>query len=182
MPGRVSGRVIGAGNPFTEVGRKQSSGEVRLRLTESDLANSKIVDALYAVMSVKLGKREPTGRGFLEARLEGERLEVPVVRYSNRGVDVWANAAVVNVFKGTASPIEGSAAGSARPLKDLKLPFMGDVDKILSALQGGLATVSIQGTVGDPDPKVIPFAATGDAFRRFMVGEVKNEVRGTAGR
>jgi hypothetical protein len=182
MPGRVSGKIVAAANPFTELGRKQSSGEMRLQLTESDLANSRIVDALYTVMSVKLGKRSPTGRGFVEARLEGERLEIPVMRYSNRGVDVWLNAAIVNIFLGGASPIEGSAAGSARPLKDLKLPFMGDVDKVLAALQGGLATVSIGGTVGNPDPKVVPFASTGDAFRRFMIGEVKNEVRGTAGR
>jgi hypothetical protein len=182
MPGRLSGTVIAAGDPLTEEGRKQSSGDVRLRVTESDLANSKIVNALYSVMSVKLGKPEPTGHGFLEARLEGERLEIPVVRYINRGVDVWANAAVVNVFRAGASPLEGTAAGSARPLKDLKLPFMADVDKIISALQGGLVTVDIKGTVRDPDVRVIPFASAGDAFRRFMVGEVKNEVRGTAGR
>ena len=182
MPGRLSGKIIAAGNPFTPEGRKSSSGDVRLRLTDSDLANVKIVDALYALLSVKFGQTQPTGRGYASARLEGERLEIPVVRYVNRGVDVWANAAVVNVFRGLDSPIEGTAAGSARPLKDLKLPFMADVDKILSALQGGLATVNIGGTVREPEPKVIPFAQTGDAFRRFLVGEVKNEVRGTAGR
>ena len=59
---------------------------------------------------------------------------------------------------------------------------MADVDKMLAALQGGLATVRIYGTLGTPDPRVVPFAATGDAFRRFMIGEVKNEVQGTAGR
>jgi hypothetical protein len=151
-------------------------------VTESDLANSKIVNTLYSVMSVKLGTTQPTGHGFAEARLEGERLEIPVIRYINRGVDVWVNAAVVNVFQGGASPLEGTAAGSARPLKDLKLPFMGDVDKIISALQGGLVTVNIGGTLREPDVRVIPFASAGDAFRRFMIGEVKNEVRGTAGR
>ena len=182
MPGRLSGRLVAAGNPFTEAGRKQASGEAHLQVADSDLANSAIVNALYSIMSVKLGKHEPTGRGFIEARLEGERLEIPVVRYSNRGVDLWAIMAVVNVFQGRASPLEGSAAGSARPLKDLKLPFMADVDKMLAALQGGLATVRIYGTLGAPDPRVVPFAATGDAFRRFMIGEVKNEVQGTAGR
>jgi hypothetical protein len=86
------------------------------------------------------------------------------------------------VFKGAQSPVEGSAAGSARPLKDLKLPFMADVDQIFAALQGAVATASIEGTVGNPTPRVIPFAQSGEAFRRFMIGEVKNEVRGTAGR
>jgi hypothetical protein len=89
---------------------------------------------------------------------------------------------VLNIFQGVDSPIEGAAAGSARPLKDLKLPFMADVDQILRALQGGLATASIQGTLKDPQPRVLPFADAGEAFRRFMIGEVKSEVRGTAGR
>jgi len=108
--------------------------------------------------------------------------EIPNVRYFNRGVDIWASATVLDVFKGAQSPIEGNAAGSARPLKDLKLPFMADVDQILKALQGSIATASIQGTVGEPQPRVIPFAQSGETFRRFMIGEGKNEVRGTAGR
>jgi hypothetical protein len=116
------------------------------------------------------------------ARLEGERLEIPSMRYQNRGVDVWMSGTILDIFKGRAATVEATAAGSARPLKDLKLPFMGDVDAILKALQGGLATVSVTGTVGDPVVQVVPFAAAGDTFRRFMLGEVKNEVRGTAGR
>ncbi|HEY7120363.1 MAG TPA: hypothetical protein VH475_27490, partial [Tepidisphaeraceae bacterium] len=182
VPGRVTGHAIAAANPLTVRGRKEASGEVEMRLTESDLVNVATVNLLYNVLSVKLGPYEPTGRGYIMARLEGERLEIPVVRYFNRGVDLWSNAAVVNVFLGANSPVEGTAAASARPLKDLKLPFMADVDQVLRALQGAVATASIQGTVGKPAPKVIPFALTGDAFRRFMLGEVRNEVRGTAGR
>jgi hypothetical protein len=181
-PGRIAGRVIAAGNPFTDEGRKSASGEANVRLTDSDLINIDAVNLLYTVLSVKYGQTQPTGRGWATARLEGERLEIPTVRYMNRGVDVWANAAVVNLFQGAKSPIEGTAAGSARPLKDLKLPFMADVDAVFKALQGGLATVSLEGTVGEPTPRVIPFAAASGAFRRFMLGEVKNEVRGTAGR
>jgi hypothetical protein len=105
-----------------------------------------------------------------------------VAKYTNRGVDIWANPAVVDIFMGRDSPIEGTAAGSARPLKDLKLPFMADVDKVLAALQGGLATVQIEGTVKEPKPRVIPFSAAGDTFRRFMLGEVKEATKGTAGR
>jgi hypothetical protein len=59
---------------------------------------------------------------------------------------------------------------------------MADVDKIISALSGSVATVRLQGTVGNPDPKPIPFADSGETFRRFMIGEVKSEVRGTSGR
>ncbi|MDB5318636.1 MAG: hypothetical protein JWN40_267 [Phycisphaerales bacterium] len=182
LPGLLSGTAVAAGNPFSVERRKEASGDIRVRVTDSDLANVPVVNVLYSLLSVKLGPPLPTGRGFAEARLEGERLEIPVIRYFNRGVDIWASAAVLNIFKGVDSPIEGTAAGSARPLKDLKLPFMADVDQILGALQGAVATASIQGTLKDPQPKVIPFAQTGEAFRRFMVGEVKNEVRGTAGR
>jgi len=182
VPGLLAGTVVAAGQPFDERRRTEASGEAHVRLTDSDLGNVPAVNLLYTVLSVKYGPPTPTGKGFAEARLEGQRLEFPVIRYFNRGTDLWASAAVVNVFKGTESPIEGSAAGSARPLKDLKLPFMADFDKIVGALQGGVATVSLEGTLGNPNPKVIPFAQAGEAFRRFMVGEVKNEVRGTAGR
>src|SRR5258706_746027 len=172
VPGLLSGTAVAAGNPFSTVRRKEASGDVRVRLTESDLGNVAVVNLLYSLLSVQLGPPMPTGRGYAEARLEGERLEIPVIRYFNRGVDIWASAAVVNVFKGADSPIEGAAAGSARPLKDLKLPFMADVDQILRALQGSVATASIQGTLQDPQPKVIPFAQTAEAFRRFMIGEL----------
>jgi hypothetical protein len=182
VPGRVSGQAIAAGNPFTPEGRRSASGDVTLSLTDSDLANVAFVNALYTVMSIKWDRSHPTGRGYVSARLEGPRLEVPILRYTNRGVDIWANAAVVDIFKVGDSPIEGTAAGSARPLKDLKLPFMADVDKVLAALQGGLATVAIEGTVKQPKPRVIPFAASSDTFRRFMLGEVSEATKGSAGR
>jgi hypothetical protein len=181
-PGLLTGTAIAAGNPFSDRGRKEASGDFHARLTKSDLVNIPTVNLLYSVLSVKLGPQAPAGHGFVDARLEGERLEIPAVRYFDRGVDLWAAVSVINVFRGAASPITGTAAGSARPLKDLKLPFMADVDQILGALQGAVATASIEGTLGDPAPRIIPFAEAGEAFRRFMVGEVKNEVRGTAGR
>jgi hypothetical protein len=180
-PGLLSGRIMAAGNPFSERGRQEASGEAKVRLTESDLANIKVVNLLYSIMSMQLGQQKPTGRGTLEARLEGHRLEIPVMRYFNRGADIWANMAVVDLFKGTSSSIEGTAAGSIRPLRELKLPFMADVDKIVQVLSGSIATVNIQGTVGEPNPVKILFGESGDTFRRFLVGEVKNEVRGTAG-
>ena len=182
MPGLVTGRLWAAGNPFTEQGRRLASGEGNLRIERSDLANADIVNALYSIMSVRMGDKAPEGRGFAELRLEGPRLEIPVVRYFNRGVDLWINASVLDVFQGPGSAIQGTAAGSARPLRDLKLPFAADIDKIFQALQSNLATVAIGGTVKKPEAKVIPFAEAGSSFRRFMVGEVQSETRGTAGR
>jgi hypothetical protein len=182
MPGLVSAKLWVAGNPFTDPGRRMSSGEGRVRVEQSDLVNVDIVAALYSIMSIRLGERPPEGRGFAEFRLEGPRLEIPVVRYFNRGADLWASATVVDVFKGANSPIEGTAAGSARPLRDLKLPFAADMDKIFQALQTNLATVRIAGTVKQPDPKAILFGDATASFRRFMVGEVQAETRGTAGR
>jgi hypothetical protein len=125
--------------------------------------------------------KTPTGRGRASARLEGTRLEIPRIRYFNRGVDLWASATVLDLFKGVDSPIEGTAAGSARPLRDLKLPFMADVDAIMQSLQRSMATVQIGGTISAPKTDVVPFTSAGDSFRRFMVGEVKEETRGRAG-
>jgi len=182
MPGLLAGNVMAAGNPFTERGQQSASGEAKIRLTESDLVNSPAINLLYTLMSVKLGPQVPSGRGLIVARLEGKRLEVPAMRYSNRGTEIWAKPVVVDVFKGAASPIEGVAAGSASPLRDLKLPFMGDIDRVISAWTGSVATVQLNGTIGAPTPRVILFSQSGETFRRFLLGEVKNEMNGTAGR
>jgi uncharacterized protein involved in outer membrane biogenesis len=182
VPGLISGTAFAAGSRFSPERRRDASGELHVRLADSDLVNVPTVNFLYSVLSVQFGPPVPRGKGFIDARLEGTRLEVPAIRYVNRGVDIWANLTVLDVFKGVDSPIQGTAGGSARPLKDLKLPFMADVDQMLKALQGAIAVVQIEGTIRDPRNHAIPFSESGDTFRRFMLGEVKNEVRGTAGR
>ncbi|HSI32895.1 MAG TPA: hypothetical protein VK986_04835 [Tepidisphaeraceae bacterium] len=181
MPGRLSGTIVAAGNPFTDAGRRTASGDVQLRVADSDLVNIDAVTALYNLLSLQGGNKAPAGKGYVIARLEGPRLEIARSKYFNRGVDLYAAVTAVDVFKGVDSPLTGTAGGSARPFKDLKLPFMGDVDKLLSALQGNVATVNIGGTIADPKIKAVPFAESGGAFRRFLVGEVQNEVGGTAG-
>jgi hypothetical protein len=182
VPGLISGNAFAAGSRFSPDRRRDASGELHVRLTDSDLMNVPTVNFLYSVLSVQLGPPVPRGKGFIDARLEGPRLEIPAIRYVNRGVDIWANLTVLDVFKGIDSPIHGTAGGSARPLKDLKLPFMADVDQMLKALQGAIAVARIEGTIREPRNYLIPFSESGDTFRRFMLGEVKNEVRGTAGR
>ena len=73
------------------------------------------------------------------------------------------------------SPIGGYIVGSARPLSALKLPFLADVDQIMSVLQSNLTTVKIEGTLEKYKAEPATFSDVGDALKRFMRGQVNAE-------
>jgi hypothetical protein len=75
------------------------------------------------------------------------------------------------------APIEGYVVGSGRPLSALKLPFMADVDQILSVLQSNLTTVKVGGFVDQPDVKGATLGDASSGLKRFLTGQV-NETRG----
>ena len=73
----------------------------------------------------------------------------------------------------------GFVVGSARPLKDLKLPLLADVDQIMGVLQQDLTTVKLDGPLEHGgNAKLVPFGEAGAALKRFIVGEVQTETRG----
>jgi len=71
------------------------------------------------------------------------------------------------------SPTDIYAVGSVRPLKDLKLPFIGDVDQVLAALQGNFATEHATGPFDNLTLQTIPFAGISNALRELILGDVR---------
>lgn len=158
VPGRVSGSVVFGGYAQSP---HRLFGESTIILEESDLANVGVIAALYNAMNVRIGDRQPTGRGVANIRLEGEALEVTRFEFFNRGVDVFASLRLGSVMALGDSPLDGYAGGRVRPLRDLDLPFAATIDSMIASAQAGAVTVRIGGTLQDRSIRVVPF---GDAL------------------
>ena len=91
------------------------------------------------------------------------------------------SADIRNVWKSKSAAIDGYAVGSARPLRSIKLPLIADAEKILSVLEQNVTTVKISGTLAKPKPKLVPFSDVGAGLRRFLLGDVSTETKGSAG-
>jgi hypothetical protein len=166
LPGRLSGQAAFGG--YLEEPHRLF-GEARLNLIESDLANLPAIAAVYNLLNLRFGTQEPRGRGEVRVRLEGNALEISRLRYFNRGADIAASLRVEDVRQGGTSPISGVAAGSVRPLRDLDIPLL-DVDRMLSGLQTGAASVEIRGTLVERDIRVVPFADISGRLSRILTG------------
>src|SRR5205807_568692 len=101
--------------------------------------------------------------------------------YFNRGVEARGTGQIKHIWKGTEAEPDAYVIGSARPLKDLKVPFAADVDKILSVVQQGVTTVHVIGTVENPKVKSAAFGDIGQALRSVILSDVKQETRTTPG-
>ncbi|MEA2707686.1 MAG: hypothetical protein QOF78_287, partial [Phycisphaerales bacterium] len=176
MPGRISGSMTIHGNPYD---RDLVLGQGRVDITESDLANVDALALLYNATQLGHSTTQPTGNGSLELSLQASKLSLQNIRYFNRGIQARSSSIdIAEIWNMPDSKIFGFIVGSARPLKDLKLPLLADVDQILNIVQSGLTTVRIEGTVAEPKVKLVPFGEVNEALKRFIVGEVKNETRG----
>lgn len=145
-------------------------GEARLSIAQSDLANDPAIGLIYGALNLDFGKRKPEGSGRALIRLEGDALDVVRFEHFNRGADIVARLRIEDVWRGGASPISGVAAGAVRPLKNLKIPFLEDFDRALEAFQSGAATVRINGTLGQREARVVPFAEISGALQRILTG------------
>ena len=133
-------------------------------------------------MSVQWGPKTPTGYGKAEFRLEGGAVDVPVLRYFNRGLQARGSGRLTNIWGGPdQAKLDGYVIGTLRPLKDLKLPFAADVDKILSVVQQSVTTVRVEGTLHHPKPRSAAFSEAGETLRRILVGDVRQEKSGRGG-
>jgi hypothetical protein len=81
------------------------------------------------------------------------------------------------------SPISGTAVGTARPFRDIRLPFLSayDLDTVLTVLQTDLTTVGVEGTVKDPALRPLAFTDLGQGMRMFIFGDVSRRNAGGAG-
>ena len=172
MPGRLQFKVNLLGNPRDV---RRIVGEGSAVLTDTDLADNTIISALYGLLSIKLGPKVPTGRGKAAFRLEGTNLDITEFSYFNRGFEALGTGRIEDVWKAGDAGLGGFVIGSVRPLKDLKLPFIADIDKIFVVVQRNATPVRVSGTVKDPKVASALFGDIGQALRALILGDVKGE-------
>ncbi|MBN1846374.1 MAG: hypothetical protein JW810_11865, partial [Sedimentisphaerales bacterium] len=142
---------------------------------EADLMNNDIIALLYNALNLKFDRMQPEGYGRFQLHAEGNRLQIPSFVYSNRGVEVRGAGSIRDLSRGADSPIEGYAIGTTRPLKELELPGMKQLDKLMRSLQTGSSSVRIAGTLGEPAPRLIPLPEIHSALRRLLWGQLRQE-------
>jgi hypothetical protein len=169
----VAGRITGTGMLTMSPGFRPVTGEANLELTESDLINNTVIAALNGALNLKPGKPQASGRGHLILQAEGKKLWIRAFTYFNRGVEVWGSGAITDLSLGEASPIDGYAVGSTRPLRDVRLPGIRELDRLMGSLQRGAVSVKIGGTLAQPEVTVVPFPQVSATFRRLLWGSLR---------
>ena len=122
-----------------------------------------------------IGHEDPSGEGRASLRLEQGVLYLTNLYYRNRGAEVRASGRASDIFRGGDSPITGYAVGSARPLREMKLPFFAEADDILNALQKSVTTFRVTGRLHAPILQPAGFSEIGSDLRGFILGDVTSE-------
>ncbi|HDS84222.1 MAG TPA: hypothetical protein ENN97_03385 [Phycisphaerales bacterium] len=144
------------------------SGSADIALTDSDLMQTNIIGAVYAAMNLSFGRMEPRGQGKITLTAQSRKVDIMSFEYFNRGVDIRGAGEIEDITQGKASPISGFVTGSLRPLRDTRIPGRRELDRLISGLQTGLATIKVEGTVGEPAPRVVPMPEIHNAFRALL--------------
>ncbi|MDB5304552.1 MAG: hypothetical protein JWM97_2101 [Phycisphaerales bacterium] len=157
-------------------------GDGRITIDRANVANFSVLAFLYNLMHVAQNVNVPEGKGNMQIHLERGTLTINNLHYFNRGTEVRAVATLEQIWKIPDCPISGTAAGSARPLRNIKLPVLADFDTILATLLRDLTGVRFFGTLRHPIT-VGPIGLTdfGAELNRMLVGDVASEVKGGAG-
>jgi len=172
--GEVVGRLAGRGNLLFSSDLASFSGQADLNLSESDLANNSVVRTLYDTMNLSLGSSKPEGTGQMRIQQDGVRTLIPSFVYFNRGVETRGAGEIADFRLGSASPVTGYAFGSTRVLKGIALPGVRELDRLMSSLQTGVASVQIDGELGQPKVAVVPLPSLTDPLRRLLWTQLRS--------
>jgi hypothetical protein len=177
-PGRRPGAPPSGQNVFEKTVRRITAGG-RIELSDSDLANLDALAFLYSAMSATNAGGPPTGKGDMIVHLEDGQLTLNNVHYFNRGTEARAIVQIDEIWRMPDSPIRGTVAGTARPFRDIKLPFLSNynLDTVMTALQTDLTTVSVNGTVKDPKVGTVAFSDLGEGMRNLLLGDFEKDRR-----
>jgi hypothetical protein len=179
----VNGRLAGEITAFGPLKGYQVTGEANLRVSQSGLLDIDILEGIFRMLNPGAPDPPPSGRGRIYMRLEKGTLSIINAFYRNEGIFVRGSMNLRDVFLGAKSPISGQAVGTARPLSQIRIPFfLPQVDDLLEALQENFTSFRIDGTVGQPRLAATTFSEIGRELRNLVVGDVREEVRGSAGR
>jgi hypothetical protein len=174
-PPTVAGKLAGQGTLITSTDFRQLNGEARIHLTQSDLGDNPVIHRLYDALSLNLGPAKPEGTGDLNVRFSGSRIVFPSLAYFNRGVEVRGAGQIDDFKQGKASTIQGYAVGSTRILKDVRLPGISELDRLMATLQSSAATVIVRGTVEKPEARIVPLPEVRDAFRYLLWQQLREK-------
>jgi hypothetical protein len=166
--GLVSGRIS-----LLSSDRLALGGEGDIRLTQSDLGNNAVIDALHSALSLEVGKKQPAGTGNVRIQFAGARIVVPSFEYFNRGVEVRGAGQIKDVQAGGNSLVEGYAVAFTRVLKGVSLPGVQSLDRLMASLQTGTAAVQIEGTLEDVQVKAVPLPLVSGQFRRLLWAQLR---------
>ncbi len=170
MPGRLSGDFHFQGDLAVP---RNLNGNGSLRIADSDLVNFDPLELLYNLLNVGGNPKTPTGHGRFDLSLEQSKLTISNGHYFNRGIDAIGSLTIDDIWMGKESPIHGGVVGTARPLKDVKLPLIADADKLLANLQSFLTAVGVAGTLEKPKPYQTTLSNFGGGLQKAILGDVK---------
>jgi hypothetical protein len=151
-----------------------------LEIDNSDLGNFGPIAFLYNLMHLGGNIRSSTGRGTVALIMESGTLRITNLTYFNRGIEVHGIAKATRMWELPDNPIDGAVVGTARPLKNIKLPLFAEADTILSQLQAQVSTVEFKGTVAEPTRdyvRSLNLAQAGADLRALLLGEVSSNPR-----
>ncbi len=162
----VVGKVSGSVTVVVLDEIERITGSANLQLADSDLIGNTVISGLYNMLRLDVAPGKPTGKGRIRLQMEGPRLVISDFNYQNRGTNIRGYGSAKDLSSGPASPIEGYAVASTQPLQGLPLPGVGELGRMLQALQGDIAAVRIEGTIAEPQVKPVPLESiTGDIGR-----------------
>jgi hypothetical protein len=168
-----TGYLSGTANILGSSEWNSFGGEARIHLARSDLGRNRVIGTLHNTLNLQFGKQEPTGTGEVTIRLEGPSVRIPSFYYFNRGIEVRGAGAIDNINRRSESPVSGFAVGSTRVLRGIKLPGVRSLDRLLATFESGAASVSIGGTLGQTEVKVVPLPVVLGSFRNLLWAQLR---------
>jgi hypothetical protein len=155
---------------FLERVTRSLYGDGAVTIRKADLGHTTIIGGLYNVMRLGTEGNAPNGFGDAAFRIEPDRLIITDSYYFNRGVEARALVTVEELHNIPKSPIRGNVVGSARPLKNIDLPLIPDLDRLLSAIQATSTSIEVSGLLNAPQVRVILFQELNNAMRDLLLG------------
>jgi hypothetical protein len=172
IPGVLSGQIglIRTGSHASQV-----LANAHVNLDQADLGNFGPIASLYNLMNV--GSKPNSGSGEVDLAFEQNVVRVTNFRYFNQGVEARGLASIgpLNYDQPMDSGLGGQVVGTARPLKDTKLPFLADFDSVFAAFQGGLTTINITGSLNQPAYSQGLVSDITRTMRQLLVGDAENK-------
>ena len=143
-----------------------------VKLTRAKLGALPVFALLYDLMSLGQDVKNNNGVGSVEVRLENGDLELNNLRYFNRGTEARGMFTIEQLWKLPRSPVYGTVIGSVRPLANVNLPFIAEIDRVIALVSSDLASVGIEGMVDEYKVYQIGLRDLGSGLKMLLLGDV----------